>query len=138
MRTIYKKTNPIHTRIIELRLNNFDYSTIAEITGLSKNTVKSVCQRAGIKCSDIPGKANKDIADVGICKYCGEIFVNPWNRKGKTFCSDKCRSSWWNEQRRLGNVTKKAPNETADITVEEIMEAISSGAGLENTDETVT
>ena len=138
MRTNYKNTNPTHERIKKLRMANYTYKDIAEIVGMSQNTVQSICQRAGIKCTDIPGKNNKDLAEIQTCKYCGELFVNPWNRKGKTFCSDKCRSSWWNEQRRLGNVTKKAPNETADITVEEIMEAISSGAGLENTDETVT
>lgn len=111
MKPTYKKTNPIHKRIIELRLNNYDYSDIADITGLTRNTVKSVCQRAGIRCSDIPGKTDKEIAEVSVCKHCGEVFVNPWNRKGKAFCSDKCRSNWWNEQRRLGN-TKQDTNET--------------------------
>lgn len=103
IRTKNKPLNPSHEKIISLRKENYSYNAIAEMMGLSRNTVQSICQRAGVKCTDIEKRVDKEQSDnVKVCKYCGELFVNPWNRKGKVFCSDKCRTNWWNEQRKYG------------------------------------
>lgn len=59
---------------------------IAEITGLSVNTVKSWCRRhplEGIK--------------PGVCRQCGAPVRQLPHRKTKRFCSDRCRYAWWTQ-----------------------------------------
>lgn len=96
-----KKDNAQHNVILKLRLSGCTYNEIAEILSISKNTVQSICQRAGIKCTDITNRKDYKKGDFQACKWCGKLFENPWNRKGKAFCSDQCRTEWWNEKRRL-------------------------------------
>jgi len=75
--------------IADMRSNGSSYSEIATMLGLSKNTVKSYCQR-----NNVP-QAKKTSVNRTYCKQCGqEIEIIP-GRKLKKFCSDKCRMAWW-------------------------------------------
>jgi endogenous inhibitor of DNA gyrase (YacG/DUF329 family) len=74
------------------------YSQIADEVGLSTNTVKSYCRRAGLSESnaskDTGNKENKDQ-----CPNCGKKLRSIAGAKPKKFCCDKCRRAWWNAHR---------------------------------------
>lgn len=78
--------------ICAMRQQGIAYSTIADAFGLSLNTVKSFCRRENI---DI--KSNPDDEIQNLCKNCGIPLMNHPGTKKKTFCSNKCRYSWWNK-----------------------------------------
>ena len=82
--------------IVYRREKGESYRDIADAMGLSENTVSSFCRRAHL---DKPSQ--KDI-----CKNCGrQITPGRGNRK-REFCSDACRSEWWNSHQDL--VKRKA------------------------------
>lgn len=86
-------------KVLDLREKGLSYSEIAKRINVSINTVKSFCRRNNLKES----KKEKSKAR---CEYCNaEIHQNPL-RKKKRFCSDKCRSLRWNENKNL--INKKA------------------------------
>lgn len=86
--------------ITNLRAENYPYSAIAKQIGSTTDTVKSICRRKNINPNPgIAPKTKKEIENLMICKYCSKPFTNPWNRKGKTFCSDECRTNYWNEKK---------------------------------------
>ena len=80
--------------IINLRSQGESYSNIADALGISKNTVKSFCQRLNAPSKKI--KIAKISADGRVhCRHCGnEVPKNP-GRKPKVFCSSECRTTWW-------------------------------------------
>lgn len=78
--------------IREMRRYGFTYLTIAETLGLSVNTVKSFCFRA---------KTEIRVTNENLCKNCGIPLIRIAGAKPKTFCSDKCRYTWWNKVRSL-------------------------------------
>jgi len=87
-------TAVLKENIINLRSKGESYASIADVLGLSKNTVKSFCQRI-----NAPPKPAKPIPKISegrtYCKHCGnEVPANP-GRKPKTFCSPECRTTWW-------------------------------------------
>jgi len=65
------------------------YAEIADWLGLSKNTVKSYCQRNNLH------QTKKTITNITYCKQCGQEMEIITGRKLKKFCSDKCRMDWW-------------------------------------------
>jgi len=65
------------------------YAEIADWLGLSKNTVKSYCQRNNLH------QIRKPSANCTYCKQCGQEMEITAGRKLKKFCSDKCRMAWW-------------------------------------------
>ena len=80
-----------------LRLQGFGYTKIAQMLGISDNTVRSFCRRSSL------GDTAKNTV---VCKQCGkQIKVVP-KRKPKKFCSDACRTAWWNSH--LDCVDRKA------------------------------
>ena len=81
-----------------LRLAGHSYTQIAEILHLSRNTVKSVCQRGGIQ----PGVALEVENEASSCQNCGIKIVQTEKRKHRKFCSDSCRRSWWKAHRDSG------------------------------------
>ena len=87
------------TIIANLRAENYSYAAIAKQLGISPNTVKSICLRKGIPTPDIPRKNKTEKAALQICKQCGKPIENPWNRIGKQFCRDKCRTAYWNSRK---------------------------------------
>ena len=92
-----KKTT--RDEITRLRKENYSYAAIAEVLGMSKNTVISVCRRTGVK-PESEKTIQKNEANYHVCKECGRVFENKWNRKGKVFCSDRCRTNWWNQEKK--------------------------------------
>jgi len=74
-------------RIAELRRQGCGYSKIATTLSLSKNTVKSYCQRNELRAGTIK--------ETQLCKHCGEVIMVNGSNKPRLFCSDKCRVLWW-------------------------------------------
>lgn len=91
--------------IRKLRAENYTYAGIGKTLGMSANTVKSICRKHGFVPDPDARKKNINQAvafeQQPRCKFCANIIENPWNRKGKVFCSDKCRYDWWNRERRI-------------------------------------
>ncbi|MCD7750995.1 MAG: RNA polymerase subunit sigma-70 [Lachnospiraceae bacterium] len=85
-------------KIDTMRGNGIGYGKIAEYTGLSKDSVKSYCRRRNLTGSHAPQGP--------VCEECGKAIIQPEGRKKKRFCSDQCRSKWWNAH--LDRVNKKA------------------------------
>ena len=88
-------------KIQNLRQENYSFAKIAETLQMKESTIKSYCQRHGVKTPDIPRKTKAEKAELSICRYCGKKLENPWNRIGKVFCSDNCRTAFHNEEKRL-------------------------------------
>jgi ribosomal protein S27E len=82
-------------QIENMRCGGKSYSAIASALGISENTVKSHCRRNGLGGT---ARAGSDAyTDYPIyCIQCGMLLVQTKGAKAKRFCSDKCRSAWWN------------------------------------------
>jgi len=82
-------------RITEMRTNGDSYSKIAATLDISKNTVKSFCQRNNL--GDMSAKSTTPMpADDGNhCKQCGQEIQQHPKMKQRKFCSDECRAAWW-------------------------------------------
>ena len=76
--------------IAEMRSDGASYTEIATTLGLSKNTVKSYCQRNKLVQTTMVKTDN-----ITYCKQCGTKFEVIKGRKAKIFCSNKCRAAWW-------------------------------------------
>ena len=77
-------------KIRELRETGLGYGTIAQITGIKENTIKSYCKKAGLGgVRSIPGM--KDC----VCKNCGTRIEQTPHKRKKLYCSDKCRMQTW-------------------------------------------
>lgn len=74
-------------QIRTLRLQGFGYMKIGETLGISDNTVRSFCRRNGL------GDAAKNTVP---CQQCGKLMKIVPKRKSRRFCSDACRTAWWN------------------------------------------
>ena len=74
--------------ILRLQLKGYGYKRIAVLLGLPVNTVKSHCRRH-------PISAQRD-KSMAVCLNCKASIEQIPHRKRKKFCSDKCRSAWWN------------------------------------------
>ena len=79
-------TDAARQQVMVLRGRGASYGAIALEMGLSRNTVKSICQRAGIT----PQSAT---ATVTACQECGAELAEPV--AGRRFCSSSCRMAWW-------------------------------------------
>lgn len=104
--------------IKKLRESNYSLSQIARMLDMSVNTVKSICRRYGFTAEE-PFQNHRETAPLDImlkCKYCGKLMDNPWNRKQKSFCSDKCRYDYWNREKRLSNYI--SPKRRKDLSKE--------------------
>lgn len=80
-----------------LRLQGISYVKIGEMLGISDNTVRSFCRRNGLGHT-----AKNSIA----CKQCGKLIKIVLKQKPRKFCSDACRTAWWNSH--LDYVNRKA------------------------------
>lgn len=69
------------------------YPTIAKLTGLNINTVKSFCKVHPVDAADTQPGA------VAFCNECDRPVVIREKRKPRQFCSDACRMKWWNGHR---------------------------------------
>ena len=89
-------------QIIALRAAGQSYARIADALNLSVNSVKSFCRRNAM--SSGVGSSIKHIkteAPLGAtaCEQCGCPVQQMPGRKRKRFCSDACRTAWWNAHR---------------------------------------
>lgn len=89
-------------QIIALHAAGQSYARIADALNLSVNSVKSFCRRNALS-----GCAGKPVAQIEsettqnatFCEQCGQLTVQTPGRKHKRFCSDTCRTAWWNAHR---------------------------------------
>lgn len=89
-------------QIIALRAFGQSYARIADALNLSVNSIKSFCRRNAMS-----GSAGKPVAQIEsettqnatFCEQCGQLTVQTPGRKHKRFCSDTCRTAWWNAHR---------------------------------------
>jgi len=102
-----------------MRSQDFSCRHIADSLGLSYNTVKSFCYREHLT-RDTRGGENDSEQDG--CKNCGAPLNHRPGAKRKTFCSDRCRYTWWNRRRKytrqkyIGFVSAAAVNLRATKT----------------------
>ena len=73
-------------QVMGLRMRGASYGKIAAALGLSRNTVKSICRRAGI--NPLP-QTDSPVA----CEQCHTPLEAPG--PGRRFCSSQCRLAWW-------------------------------------------
>lgn len=80
--------NDHHRRQIQhLHQAGYGYVRIAKTLGLSENTVKSFLRRNPVT---IESKQTTS------CRQCGAAFQQSAGHRPRVFCSDQCRSAWWN------------------------------------------
>ena len=79
-------------QINTLRSQGYGYKKIGHLMGLSVNTIKTYCKR-----NSLGGEITKQPCGMGnMCKCCGTTLVQTPGRKRRVFCSDACRTKWWN------------------------------------------
>lgn len=78
--------------IQRLRQEGYGYVRIAQMLGLSENSVKSFCRRHPLPTDD----SHKQT--VSTCPQCGTKVDSR-----RRFCSDACRTTWWNAHREHPN-----------------------------------
>ncbi len=82
------------SEIIRMRESGASYSQIADVTGVSRNTVKSFCSRNNINMKIVSKPDDK--SDCLYCKQCGAALHQIPGRKARKFCNRACRTKWWN------------------------------------------
>ena len=87
--------------ITRLRRSGASYNKISAVLNISKNTIKSYCQR-----NNLGGTAVNSPKYDDSCRNCGQPIENIQRTKQKLFCSNKCRMSWWKQH--LENINRKA------------------------------
>ena len=80
-------------QVLAFRNEGRSYGDIALLTGLSLNTVKSICRRS--KQSEKPKEKHAKKQPQRKCQYCGKPITSIPGKKAKKFCSDACRLKWW-------------------------------------------
>lgn len=106
-------TNEQKAVVESLRSQGLGYKRIAAQTGISANTVKSYLRKNALMPVEqtapvvIPEPVMETAADGQfICRCCGKPVAQNPGRKEKKFCSDACRTRWWNSH--LDLVKRKA------------------------------
>lgn len=89
-RTLMKVTE--RDEINRLRSLGYGHIKIAQQLGLSENSVKSFCRRHPLQTAE-PRRQAK-----GTCPQCGAKVDSR-----RRFCSDACRTAWWNAHREHPN-----------------------------------
>ena len=91
-----KRMTRAEKKLIDLyRRQGMGSTEIAEKLSLSVNTVKSYCRRNTIETA----VADANAAPSGLCKQCGKLISGKPDKRGKQFCSDRCRYQWWHLHR---------------------------------------
>ena len=98
-------TNEQKHQIIELRQAGYGYATIATSLGLTKNQVSAYCRRSNL--TGTKSAAHIEARPVtNCCRNCGKPLKQTPGKKPIKFCSDTCRTNWWNSH--LDKVNRKA------------------------------
>ena len=104
--TSFQKEN-----VRRMRSEGVSYAKIAASLGLSENTVKSYCKRNNIRVEytltkmELPD-AEPETESSDLCKNCGKPIEHKPGIKPRKFCSDQCRTAWWNSH--LDQVSRKS------------------------------
>lgn len=85
-------------KIKTMRQQGLGYGKIGQILGISNSAVRSFCRRNGLT-GDAP-------QNTVLCQHCGKTIPVIPKRKPRKFCSDACRTAWWNNH--PGSVNRKA------------------------------
>ena len=80
------------TIITDLQQRGLGYKRIASLTGLPLNTVKAYCRRHKV---ESPVMADAE----AFCRGCGKPIQRIPMAKPRQYCSDKCRTNFWNSHR---------------------------------------
>ncbi|MDD2302117.1 MAG: RNA polymerase subunit sigma-70 [Eubacteriales bacterium] len=89
-------TNEQKENVREMRGAGASYAKIARALGLSENTVQSFCRRS--KLTDESLKAGEPNGKGALfCLNCGIPIKQTPGYRGRKYCSDRCRISWWNK-----------------------------------------
>lgn len=101
--------------IRQLRLDGLGYKAIADKLMLKRETVVSHCRRHGLTAREL--NEGKAISETGVtrayCRCCGKEIEQKSKQKPRKFCSEECRSHWWNthlylvEQKAFYDITCK-------------------------------
>jgi IS30 family transposase len=97
-------------KIRELRQKGMGYKAIATALGLSKDSIKSYCKRAGLNgdscviALNIEEKIKRNL----LCACCQKPIKQKHHGRARRFCSETCRRKWWNEHQ-----DKRSKNETS-------------------------
>ena len=86
------------SQISSLRLSGRSYKEIAVLLAMKESTVKSYCFRNHLSDKNI---ASLTAGSKSHCLQCGTHIEQQEKRKPRRFCSDACRTKWWNAHRQL-------------------------------------
>lgn len=75
--------------ITQMRSEGQGFGRIAQVLGLSRDTIKSFCRRHDVVAKIAPEKK-------GCCPQCGRPVECKEHTKPRRFCSSLCRQAWWN------------------------------------------
>ena len=92
------------TQVDSLREEGLGYKKIAQMLGVSDNSVKTYCRRK--EKEPKPEARPEPVPEKKKCLCCGKTVLQIKGRKEKKFCSDRCRMKWWNSH--LDLVKRKA------------------------------
>lgn len=92
-------------QIIRLRMDGLGYTKIAQMLGISQNTIKSFCRRNNLA-GQVGAQSIQTSVKQSFCKKCGKPLEDKDGGKSRKFCSDSCRLNWWKDHPEL--VNKKA------------------------------
>lgn len=81
-------TETERSKIHAFRLDGMTPKQIAELMGISLNTIKVYCHRNPLSPTAIADHK-------GLCRECGKQLVQLPHKRRKRYCSDKCRMAWW-------------------------------------------
>lgn len=84
--------------ITQLRKQGLGYKKIAQELGLNLNSVKSYCRNNQLTTKAISPE---------VCRHCQGVLSQKEKQKKRVFCSDGCRTSWWNRHRHKVKSTKR-------------------------------
>lgn len=89
-------------QIQSLREQGYGYTTIAKAVGMKKDTVVAFCRKQGLAGTKAPSNERVDVK-VDICRNCGTPLIQTPGIKKRVFCSDECRTTWWNSHPEMVN-----------------------------------
>ena len=83
-------------QIVVLRKAGKSLTQIADELGVSRNTIKTFCRRNGLSgdADSMPELITDPFEKP--CRCCGKPVIQMPGRKEKRFCSDECRTRFWN------------------------------------------
>lgn len=82
-------------QIQQLRENGVGIKKIADTLKLTRDSVKSYCNRHHI------APKEKSDSDNDFCLYCFKKLVHTPKHKKKKFCGIECKQKWWSQHREL-------------------------------------